>query len=291
MSDAGRAFLDAPIAFHDTGTAELAVRRFGPEGAPPLLLMHGWPLWSFTFRHLLPSLAARYACYAVDTPGAGHTRFRPDHDFSFAGQAAAFARLVDQLRPDGAPLRVVAHDTGATIARRLALIAPDRIDRLALIGTEIPGHRPPWIPLFQKTAALPGAAASFRLLLRSRAFLRSSLGLGECFADKSLLDGEFHEQFVRPLLESPVRLEGQLRYLRGIDWHLVDDLAESHRRITRPVLLLWGEDDTIFPLARARSMVAQLPDCRGLIAIPGAKLFVHEEKPAEVADHLLRFLA
>ena len=55
-------------------------------------------------------------------------------------------------------------------------------------------------------------------------------------------------------------------------------------------MLLWGEADTIFPRKRAEEMVAQFADCRGLESIEGAKLLVHEERPEEVGDRLLRFL-
>ena len=273
--------------FVDVGTAEIAYRTFGD--GPPVVFLHGWPLSGFTYRKLVPRLAERFTCVVVDLPGAGDTRWREDNDFMFEGQAANLARFLERL---GLGLvDVVAHDTGGTIARALALRAGERVGKLALIGTEIPGHRPPWIPLFQRLAALPGTMASFRLLMRLEPFVRSSMGFGNCFLDRSLLGGEFADAFVRPLVESPARLDGQLRYLRGIDWALVDALAERHREIASPVLLIWGAEDRIFPVDRARSMVPQLRDCRGFHAIPGARLFVHEERPAEVAAHLLAFLS
>ena len=286
MSESDR-FLASPVRFRDVGTAEIAYRTFG--SGPPLLLLHGWPLAGFTYRKLIPRLAERFTCYAIDLPGAGATRWRDDNDFSFGGQAANVRRLVDGLEIPGT--HVVAHDTGATIARALALSAGDRIGKLVLIGTEIPGHRPPWIPLFQTLAALPGARLGFRLMMSSTAFLRSPMGFGNCFVDRRLLGGEFEEQFVRPLRESNLRLEGQLRYLKGIDWALVDRLAVDHRRITNPTLLIWGERDSIFPPARARVIVEQLGDCRGFHLVPNAKLLVHEEQPAAVAALVLQFLA
>ena len=282
----GERFLAAPIQYLGVGSAEFAYRTFG--AGPPVLLVHGWPLSGFTYRRLIPYLASRFTCYAIDLPGAGDTRWRPDNDFSFRGQARNVRRFVDALGL--ATTHVIAHDTGATIARALALIAGERLGKLVLMGTEIPGHRPPWIPLYQRLTALPGANLSFRLLMSSQRFVRSPMGFGNCFVDRELLGGEFTAQFIRPLLESPAKLDGQLRYLRGIDWGLVDQLAEEHRKITNPVLFVWGEQDSIFPAARARAMTSQLPDCRGFHVVPGAKLLVHEERPAVVADHILPFL-
>jgi len=117
-----------------------------------------------------------------------------------------------------------------------------------------------------------------------------SLGFGGCFVDLGLLDGEFHARVVTPLLASSRRLEGARRYLAGIDWELVDGLARRHREIAAPVLFVWGEDDPTFPIERARDMLPQLERCRGLVAIPHARLLVHEEQPAAVADAALPFL-
>jgi pimeloyl-ACP methyl ester carboxylesterase len=286
-SPEARTFLSAPLQLVDVGSAQIAYRAIG--AGPPLLLLHGWPLSGFTFRKLVPHLAPRFTCYLPDTPGAGESRWRDDHDFRFAGQAAAYARFVDALGLDRFAL--LGHDTGATIGRRLALDLGGRVEKLVLIGTEIPGHRPPFIPLYQKVTALPGAGASLRLLLRWRAFRRSSMGFGGCFHDLSLLDGEFHAHFVQPLCDSAWRMEGQIRYLRGIDWQLVDGLAERHREIRAPSLLIWGRDDPVFPVERARAMAAQLGDCRGFEVVDGARLLVHEERPEEVARRSLTLLA
>ena len=279
-------FLAAPVQFVDVGSAEVAYRTFGK--GPPLLMVHGWPLSGFTYRRLIAHLASRFTCYAIDLPGAGETRWGARTDFSFAGQAETLRRLIEALHLDGC--HVVAQDTGATISRALALEAGDRLGHLFLIGTEIPGHRPPWIPLFQRLASLPGAVWAFRLSIGSDWFVRSPMGFGNCFADRRLLGGEFAEHIIRPLRESPAKLEGQLRYLRGIDWALVDRLAVDHRSIRNPVLLIWGADDTIFPAARAREMISQFADCRGFCEVPGAKLLVHEERPAAVAEHILAAL-
>src|SRR5687768_925308 len=141
---AGAAYRAAALSFVDVGTAEIAYRRFGD--GPPLVMIHGWPLSGFTYRHVIPRLARSFTCYAPDSPGAGDSRWRPDHDFPFHGQAQAYARFVDKLGLDRFAL--LAHDTGATIARELALIVGRRAERLVMINTEIPNHRPPWIQTF-----------------------------------------------------------------------------------------------------------------------------------------------
>ncbi len=63
----------------------------------------------------------------------------------------------------------------------------------------------------------------------------------------------------------------------------MDGLKTEHARIMAPVLLVWGAEDAVFPVAEARPMVAQFGNCKGFVTIPGAKLFAHDEKPEEVA--------
>lgn len=282
-----RAFLDQEVRFHDVGAATLAHRTFG--SGPPLLMIHGWPLWGFTFRRLVPRLAAHRSCCVVDLPGGGDTLWTAQNDFSFHGHARNLARFVDLL--GWSSFDILAHDTGATTARFLAWLLGPRVRKMVLIDTEIPGHRPPWVPLLTRLVSLPGAAPALRRLLRSTAFVESKLGFGGCFADRRLLRGEFADHIIAPLIRSRRRMQGQIEYAKGIDWDALDELASIHAKLKSPVLLVWGSDDPFFPVDRAREMVPQFPDCRGLRVVQGGRLLTHEEFPDTVGDYVLEFLA
>lgn len=269
-----------------TDSARIAYRTLG--SGPPLLLIHGWPLSSFSYRKLAPLLAPHFTCYLPDTPGLGETEWTSSTDFNFRGQARTLAAFADQL---GLPrYRILAFDTGATIARQLTLNHPDRVEALVLLNTEIPHHRPPFIQLFQRLMRLPGSSAIFRQLLRLPAFYRSPMGFRGCFVNLELIDAEFCAHIIEPLLRSPQRLEGVRQYLWGIDWDLVDSLAVRHGEITAPVQFIWGADDPTFPVALGREMAKQLPNCRGFEEVPGTKLLLHEERPDEVARRAITFL-
>jgi len=283
--DSARRFLAAPVQYQETGTARLAYRRFG--SGPALLLVHGFPLSGFTWRKVLPALAECYTCYVPDVPGMGESTWTDATDFSFPGQGRTLKAFVDGLGLTR--YSVLAQDTGGTFARCLALEDGARVAKLVLINTEMPRHRPPWIPLYQFLMLLPGTLTVFGLLLRSDLYLRSPLGFGGCFTDMRLIEGDFHTQVVEPFLRSPLRMEGMRRYLRGATWEPVDALERDHARLTMPVQLIWGADDPTFPVARARVMVNQFPNAR-LAEVPGARLLVHEEKPDEVARLVRDFL-
>lgn len=273
------------LLWSDLGDVRLAYRRVGR--GPDLLCVHGYPVHGLTWRKVLPWLARRFTCWVPDLPGLGRTVWRDGADLTFTGQSRLLRRWLDACGVGR--VGILAHDTGGTVARCLALLDPSRVAWMTLIDTEIPHHRPPYIPLFVRTAALPGSARVFGLMLRVGALRRSSLALGGLFTDRRLLDGDFHERFVAPLLREPRALAGALRYLGGIEWPVLDALREGHARITAPVLLVWGEDDAIFPVADARPMTSQFPDAR-FVTIPGAALMPHEERPQAVLDALEAFL-
>lgn len=272
-----RRFFQTEAEIVDTGTSRLPCRRFG--SGPALLLVHGFPLSGFTWRRVLPELAKRYTCYVPDLPGMGESQWTEASDFSFPGQGANLKALVERLGLGR--YSILAQDTGGTFARYLALYDLTRVEKVALINTEMPHHRPPWIPLYQFLMRVPGTLPAFGLLLRSRAFLRSSMGFGGCFNDLDLIEGDFHRHVVEPLVHSAERRDGMRRYLIGATWQPVDDLVREHSRLTMPVRLIWGADDPTFPLPLARAMLAQFPHA-DLVEIAGARLLTHEEKPDEV---------
>ncbi len=279
-------FSQAPIEWVETPSARVAVRRFG--AGPFLVFVHGWPLSSVTFRRLLPELAPHFTCLLVDVPGGGDTEWTKATDFSWPGQAASLKAVLDALGVERYAL--YGQDSGAMISRQLVLIDP-RAEKLVMTNTEIPHHRPPYIPLFRRMMFLPGTNFFMRLLLRSRWFRSSGMGFGGGFHDRSLIEGEFCETIVRPLIRSGRRMAGHNRFLRGWSWSLLDSMREMHAQIRIPVLMLWGADDPTFPLARGREMLAQFPAGGArLVVIPEAKVFVHEERPAAIAREVRQFL-
>jgi haloalkane dehalogenase len=277
----------AHVEMHDMGDATLAVRRFG--SGPPVVLIHGFPTHGYTWRFLLPELAERHSCFTVDLAGLGDSRYHSKTDFRFTAQARRLSALLPRLGIERCAL--VAHDTGATVARLVALADPERVAGQALINTEMPGHRPPWIPLFCMTARLPGAALSFKPLLGMPWYRRSGMGFGAFYSDKRLFDDPSRlGPYVDPLLASPERLRGMLGYLAGIEWNVVDSLREKHARLAGPTLLLWGADDVTFPIGIAERMVEQFRGRARLVPIAAASLMPHEEKPREILAELVPFL-
>lgn len=279
-------YLSVEHSHHTILGASLAVREFG--NGPALVFIHGFPTHGYTWRKLLPALAESYRCYVIDLPGMGDSDWIDRSDFSFTMQAARIAKLFDSLGI--AQCGLIAHDTGATIARVVAANNPDRVTRLVAFNTEIPEHRPPWISTYQTLAAIPGANLAFRLTMRSKMWLRSSMGAQQFYSDKSLLNmAENIDPYISPVTQSARRMEGLLKYLRGIEWPVVDGMKTMHRKITADTLFIWGQDDKTFPLEAAKVMPPQFNGNAKLVPIHGA-LLPHEESPEQVLSLLNEFL-
>ena len=268
------------------GQASVHWRRDG--SGPPIVFLHGFPLSGQTWDTIAARLRDRFTCYAPDLIGLGQSRSTAREDYSSPGQARTFQGLLNELGV--ASYALVGNDTGGWIARELALIDRQRVSHLILTNTEIPFHRPPWIPLYQRLAHVPGCGSVIQQLLRWRAFRRSPLAFGGCFDDLSHLEGEFHERFVAPLISAKDRIGGAMEFLRRMKFSRLDEFKTLHGQLTMPTLFIWGANDPTFPERRVRDMLTQFPHVAGFHSIAKAKLFVYEEHPQEVAGLIAGFL-
>lgn len=265
--------------FVEVGSARVCYRNAGR--GPALVLLHGFPLSGMTWRRMVPLLAQNFTCYAFDLVGLGETTSPVASDLSSQGQAAVFQGALRSL--DVSTYALMGNDTGGWIARELALLEQHRVTHLVLTNTEIPGHRPPFIPLYQTLSLVPGAAIAFRMVLASRFLRRSPMGFGGCFADRGLIDGEFTELFVKPILASPARIDSMIEYLVQMKFKRLDCFAELHAKLAMPVTFLWGGADPTFPERRARAITSQFPKVVAFRTIATAKLFLQEEFPDQLA--------
>src|ERR1700735_5085545 len=105
-------------------------REAGPQDAPTILLLHGFPTSSNMFRNLIPRLAGSFHVVAPDYPGFGQSSM-PGHnefDYSFENLTNVVEKLVEQLGLTRYSMYVM--DYGAPIGYRLALRHPDHVQAL-----------------------------------------------------------------------------------------------------------------------------------------------------------------
>lgn len=274
-------FRAAPARFLDVGPGEVAHRVVG--SGPDVLFVHGWPVSGATFRRLLPHLVDHVTCHLIDLPGAGSSKFAPDAPLSLTTHVQSVRRTLDLLGLDD--VAVVGHDSGGMIARH-ALAGDPRMRALGLIDTEQSTGVSWKFRTFLAGRWLPGFGSAIGWLAGAPRLRRNGLVFGDAFADRSLIDGEFDEFFLQPLHRSRAHRRAATSVVKSFDYRFVRELGALHRRIDVPVVLVWGEHDRFFPVHRAEAMVPEFANAH-LSVIPGAGLFSHEERPAEVAAALL----
>jgi pimeloyl-ACP methyl ester carboxylesterase len=273
-------FRREPDRYLDVGAGEAAHRCVG--SGPDVLFVHGWPVSGATFRTLLPYLVDHVTCHVVDLPSSGSSRFDAGTPMSIDQHITTVQRVVDLLELES--VAVVGHDSGGMIARH-AMVGDPRLRAMGLVDTEPPD--PSWrFRSFIAARHLPGLSAGLGWVAGTPRIRRLRMVFGDAFADRSLLDGEFDEFFLRPLHDSALHRDAAVKLLRSFDMSQVTELTSIHRRLDVPVQLVWGDQDPFFPVERARAMVPTFPDAR-LDVIEGVGLFAHEEAPAAVAAALL----
>jgi haloacetate dehalogenase len=129
-------FDDAPHELrHALGGVRLRVRTGGRAGAPPLLLLHGFPQTGAMWHRVAQLLAPRLRLVIPDLRGYGESACPPDEaDHAQASKRAMAADLHTLMASLGHDRYAVAgHDRGGRVAHRLALDHPQAVTKLALL--------------------------------------------------------------------------------------------------------------------------------------------------------------
>ena len=135
---------------------DLHLAEAGPPDGPPVVLLHGFPDSWLLWRHQVGALAAAgHRVLAPDLRGFGQST-RPDavEAYRMRTLVADVTGLLDLAGVRRAAL--VGHDWGAALAWRVAMFAPDRVERLAVVSV---GH-----PLAGVAAGLPQRQLSWYML-------------------------------------------------------------------------------------------------------------------------------
>ncbi len=99
----------------------------------PILLMHGNPDWSFLYRKMIPQLAGRFRCIAMDYPGFGLSVHPAGYGYLPREHAAVVSEFVEHLDLQDAIL--MGQDWGGPIGMDVASRNPDRFTGLVLGNT------------------------------------------------------------------------------------------------------------------------------------------------------------
>lgn len=255
-----------------------------------LVFIHGFPTHGYTWRKILPILSKYFKCHILDMPGLGDSDWSRNSNLNIDIQAKNAHQLLYEMGIK--KFSLIAHDSGGTIARLMAIRYPTEVINLILINTEIPAHRPPFIKLYQRVSRLPFSSHYFQTKLSQRRFVKSSMGFRQAYSDRKMLDNDENlGPYLNPLIESNKKIKGAFKFLRGIDWKLIDEFKHTHAKIKANVLFIWGKNDKTFPIELGIEMAKQFKSKLAFKTIESASLLPHEEKPEKVSDEIIKFMS
>jgi non-heme chloroperoxidase len=232
-----------------TGVRLHYVERGDPRGEA-IVFLHGYSDSWFSFSRVLPLLSPEYHAFALTQRGHGDSDkpqccYTPD---DFAADVDAF---MDTVGLEAAT--VVGASTAALFAQRMALSYPHRVSRLVMIGPQTPANEAV-MGLVEEVRALEDPVPP--------EFVR---GFQESTTYQPVLP-EFLDTVVSESLKLPARVWRD--YLEGAVLSIDHDYVLALREIDVPTLILWGEQDPLFPREEQERLAA---------AIPGATLRVYSE--------------
>jgi len=248
--------MSSQVGYVQADGIKVFYRYAGPTdpSAPTIVLLHGFPASSFSYRNLIPLLAKHYRVFAPDLPGYGFTEVPAErkYPYTFAGLATTFAAFVDALGLKRFAIYIF--DYGAPTGLRFALQRPDAVAAIVTQSgnayLEGLGH-PFWDPIQKYWAS--GAQDD-------RDALRAALEIS--VTKWQYIEGHPHPEAVPPetyhldqaLMDRPGNKEIQLDYF--YDYRTNLDLYPAFQAYFRtsgvPVLAAWGKGDQIFVFPGAR---------------------------------------
>ena len=283
----------SPRVFYRTAKVDglnLFYREAGPENAPAVVLLHGFPASSHMFRDLIPMLATQSRVFAPDYPGFGYSDAPKagEFEYTFDHLAEIVNRLLEQKGIHKYSIYI--QDYGSPVGFRLATAHPERVQAIisqngnaydeglsAFWGEYL---RPYWK---ERNAETEG---KMRGLLSLEATKMQYL-TGVRDAEQVSPDAWQHDQ---ALLDRPGIQEIQLDlfydYRNNLTlypaWH-------EYLRVKKPpVLLVWGKNDEIFIEPGARAFLQDQPDAELHLLDTGH--FALEEDAETIGKLMLDFL-
>lgn len=272
----------------------------GPPTARPLvLLLHGFGSFWFSWRHQLSGPSGARVV-AVDLRGYGGSD-KPPRGYDGWTLAGDVAGLVRALGHRSATL--VGHADGGLVCWATAVLHPRVVRAIALVSSPHPAalRRSVLTDRGQRRALLPTLMRYQVPRWPERELTRHDAGeLESLISSRSSVKWPMTEDYAqavahfREAIQIPSAAHSALEYQR---WAVRSQLRSEGRRFMKlmnrpldiPMLHLRGEDDPYVLADPVRGSLRYAPNGR-FVDIRGAGHYAHQEVPADVNDHLRRFV-
>jgi haloacetate dehalogenase len=215
---------------------------------PPLLLLHGYPQTHLMWRKLAPSFAAEFTVVVPDLRGYGDSAKPPagPDNAEYSKRALALDQVETMAALGFERFAVAGHDRGARVAHRLARDHPERVERVALLDIVPTLYR--FETIDQKAATSswhwffliqPGGLPERLIGAEAEFFLRHQFAT--LLREPAKLEPEAFAEYLR-CFKNPETIRATCaEYRAGASIDLEHDRADRGRKLTMPLLVLWGE--------------------------------------------------
>ena len=260
---------------------------------PLVVLLHGFPEFSYSWRHQLPALAEHFTVVAPDMRGYNESE-KPAQvsDYRIPLLVEDIVQLIRSFGRERA--FVVGHDWGGMVAWSMALRRPDVVEKLAVLN--IPHPR----ILFQHLLTNPTQRkrSSYMLFFQLPRLPEESLRqdnfarLERVFRSMAVYRDKFTDEVLdhyKQALAKPGALTGALNYYRALGRRAGYDLIASDPVARMPVLTIWGEKDSALGKEMLEGLERYVPDLT-VRRIPDASHWVQQDRPDLVNRYLTDFL-
>ncbi|MBX9859950.1 MAG: alpha/beta hydrolase [Sphingomonas sp.] len=272
----------APSRFVDLGGGlTVHLRDTGPRDGPVLVLIHGSNASLHTWEPWAARLGNRYRVIRFDLPGHGLTGANPTHHYA----TADFVDVVERVRAKLGLARfaLAGNSMGGGVAWHYALAHPERVAALVLVdsvGQPEPGSQSP--PLAFRIARMP-IIRNLATVVTPRSLIAD--GLPQAYANPKLADDTAIDLYWE-LLRYPGNREATIERFATPSDPATPALL---KRLTMPVLILWGAQDHLIPVSSAQWLHANIPGSK-LIVYPDTGHIPMEERADQSAADVRAFL-
>ena len=273
----------APTQFREVGDVRLAYRRFGKEGATPVVCLQHFTGRMDNWDPIHTNrLAQDRPVVLVDYRGVGRSSGEtPDSMQGMGRDIIAFIHALGAEQVD-----LFGFSIGGMVAQQIALDAPDLVRRLILVGTGPSGGEgmAAFSPQVQAIIGRPNSTAAERALELFFSPTATSQAAGKAWLARIAA-----RQVDREPPASPQVAAAQLAALKA--WgQVTGERYGSLKNIPHRTLVVNGHDDIMVPTVNSFILQQKLPDAR-LMLFPDSGHGSHFQFPEEFAEAAARFLA
>lgn len=252
---------------------------------PPILLLHGFAACAYTWRYLIPPLAAGHRVFTLELKGFGLSDKPADGHYAVADQTEMVADFI--RRQDLHDLVIMGHSMGGAVTLmsyfKLREEDPGRIKKLVLIDSAGYPQKLPWFIWLSK---VPGLNAALSKLLSPR--FAATLVLKKCYYDKDKITEEQIDTYAY-YGSLPGAAEAVSQTAKQLVPPDIEALTAQYQTIKAPVLIIWGKEDEVVPLEVGEQFKRDIPDSQ-LVVIPHCGHIPLEEEPRATRQAIMEFL-